>query len=389
MGFAGSVQPSFVIPTAVAGSDNKLGRRNADLEDLEIAIGYDAINMASTQQVTYPVKHGLVEDWDSMEKFWNGCIYQHLRCAPEEHRFVLTEPPLNPPANREFAAEVMFETFNVEGLFIGVQAVLSLYASFAMAEQKQQARGHSLTGTVLDSGDGVTHVIPVVDNYVLAGSIKSMPIAGRDITSFVQTSLRERSEPVPPDMSFEVARAMKESYGYVCSDVGKEYLKHDELPSKYIKQHLITHPRTGQQSTASTGYERFLGPEIFFNPSIVSNAFTTPLPQVVDDVIQSCPIDTRRSLYGNVVLSGGSTCFKGMERRLQRDLTQITSARMKTGSTAIDVQVVSHPLQRFAAWFGGSLLASSPDFPKMCHSRAEYLEHGPSICRKNFIFNDA
>lgn len=53
----------------------------------------------------------------------------------EDHNFILTEPPLNPPENREAAAEIMFETFNVPGLCIGVQAVLSLYAAFAVANK--------------------------------------------------------------------------------------------------------------------------------------------------------------------------------------------------------------------------------------------------------------
>ncbi len=69
-----------------------------------------------------------------------------------------TEPPLNAPENREYTAEIMFETFNVPGLYIAVQAVLALAASWT----SKQVTDKTLTGTVIDSGDGVTHVIPVV-----------------------------------------------------------------------------------------------------------------------------------------------------------------------------------------------------------------------------------
>jgi actin-related protein 3 len=69
-----------------------------------------------------------------------------------------TEPPLNPPENRENTAEIFFESFNIQGLYIAVQAVLALAASWT----SNKVTDRTLTGTVIDSGDGVTHVIPVV-----------------------------------------------------------------------------------------------------------------------------------------------------------------------------------------------------------------------------------
>ena len=78
----------------------------------------------------YPVRHGMVEDWDLMEKFMEQCIFKYLRAEPEDHYFLLTEPPLNTPENREYTAEIMFESFNIPGLYIAVQAVLSLAASW-------------------------------------------------------------------------------------------------------------------------------------------------------------------------------------------------------------------------------------------------------------------
>jgi actin-related protein 3 len=72
----------------------------------------------------------MVEDWDLMERFMEQCIFKYLRAEPEDHHFLLTEPPLNTPENREYTAEIMFESFNVPGLYIAVQAVLSLAASW-------------------------------------------------------------------------------------------------------------------------------------------------------------------------------------------------------------------------------------------------------------------
>ena len=123
-----------------------------------------------------------------MEKFLEHCIFKYLRAEPEDHYFLLTEPPLNTPENREYTAEIMFESFNVPGLYIAVQAVLSLAASWT----RRQVGERTLTGVVIDSGDGVTHVIPVAEGYVIGSCIKHIPIAGRSITSFIQHLLRER-----------------------------------------------------------------------------------------------------------------------------------------------------------------------------------------------------
>ncbi|GFR48843.1 hypothetical protein Agub_g10796, partial [Astrephomene gubernaculifera] len=247
-----------------------------------------------------------------------------------------------------------------------------------------------LTGTVVDVGEGVTHIIPVVDGFVLGGAIKSLPLAGRAVTGFVQQMTRERGEPVPPDHSLEVCRRLKEGHCYVAPDMLREFGRYDRDPAKYMRQLKLNNPRTGAEFSVDLGYERFLAPEIFFTPGICPSAppGTPSLPRAVDDVIQACPIDTRRALYGNVVLSGGSTMFKNFARRLAADMTAATSRRLQPGAKAIDITVRSHPMQRFAVWFGGSLVACDPGFGAVCHSREQYMEHGPSICRSNYVFRE-
>ena len=123
---------------------------------------------------------------------------------------------MNSPENREQTAEVMFETFNVKGLYIAVQAVLALAASWRSGVNKEF--DDPLTGTVVDSGDGVTHIIPVIDGYVVPSAIKHIPVAGKDITKLIQQMLRERQEPIPSEESLFVAQRIKERYGYVAKE---------------------------------------------------------------------------------------------------------------------------------------------------------------------------
>ncbi|EIE27630.1 actin-related protein 3 [Coccomyxa subellipsoidea C-169] len=375
MGFHGNALPNFVIPTAISfgGSERRAAGPVSCSDDSQVYIGDEALSQHD-HSVHYPIRHGVVKCWDHMERFWQQSIHRYLRVNSEDHNFILTEPPMNPPENRETAAEIMFETFNVPGLCIGVQAVLSLYAAFAVAEKGSKTHRSSLTGCVIDIGDGCTHIIPVSDGYVIASAIKSVPIAGRDVTSFVQQLMRDRKEPVPVDMSMDVARRIKETLCYTASDVVKEFAKHDAHPDKHSRVYTCADPRTGAEHACNVRHEAFLAPEVFFRPDFISDEYTTPLPQLVDRVIQSCPIDTRRALYGNIVLSGGSTMFKDFGRRLQRDLQKAVAARQPLGGRPVDVRVAG--AQRFGVWFGGSVLGMMPHFGSMCCSRAEYQERG-------------
>ena len=129
----------------------------------------------------------------------------------------------------------MFETFNVKGLFIGVQAVFALISSSGIAENV------SYTGTVLDSGDGVTHIIPVVDGFVISSCIKHIPLAGSNMTNFIANMIRDRNEKCPVEDVNGIAKMIKEKYGYVVEsgDLLGEFakfdgrMKNDKLKKKF------------------------------------------------------------------------------------------------------------------------------------------------------------
>ncbi len=164
-----------------------------------------------------------------------------------------------------------------------------------------------MTGIVVDSGDGVTHIVPICDGYVLGSNIKHIPIAGRKITKFMMDMIKDRRENIPTEDLYFATMDIKEKYGYLARDIVEEYSKFDEkdydeisktysLSSKF-KKHSGIGKITNKPFNIDLGYEIFLGPEAFFSPEMIDKDYRTPLDELIDMTVQQSPIDYRRKLY--------------------------------------------------------------------------------------------
>ncbi len=357
-GYAGEDQPRSVFPTLIGYPKYTSIMTDVEHYTREYYIGEEALQLRGVLRLSYPVGHGIVEDWGAMEKIWPYTFYTDLRLDPGEHPVLLTEPPLNPRPNREKMCEIMFETFNVPALYIAMQAVLSLYAS-----------GRT-TGLVCDSGTGVTHVVPIYEGFALTHAISRLDLAGRDITEYLMRLLRQRGYALTTSAEKEIVRDIKEKLCYVALDPEKE-LKLPQKVSGMEKSYMLP-----DGETLTVGVERFLAPEVFFNPGAVGKE-TSPMDEVIVEAVSKCDIDLRRDLYANIVLSGGSTMFPGLKERLTKEIAEMIPEN-------VEVKIIAPPERMYSVWIGGSILSSLKTFQKMWVTRKEYKDIGPTVVHRCF-----
>lgn len=351
-GLAGEDSPKSVFAAMVGRPKQRgvmVGAGNKDEY-----VGDAAMARRGVLVIKYPLEHGIVTNWDDMEKIWHHAFAVELRVDPQEHPVLLTEAPLNPKTNRERMTQIMFETFSVPAFYVNIQAVLSLYAS-----------GRT-SGIVIDSGDGVTHTVPIYEGYSLPHAINRIDLAGRDLTSWMATLLMQRGHTFTTSAELEIVRDIKQQLAYVALDYDAECAK---PPSDIEKEYELP---DGQVVTVGT--ERFKCPEALFKPELLGREVPGVHATAYDSVMKT-DIDIRKDLYNSIVLSGGSTMFSNIATRITDELVQLAPKNIK-------IKVVAPVERQYSVWIGGSILSSLSTFQQMWVSKAEYEEMGPSIVHR-------
>jgi len=359
-GFSGEEAPSGVFPSVVGVPLNKSALLGVSQKDHYI--GEEAIAKKGVLSVRYPIAHGKVEDWSDMEKVWHHCFYSVLRVEPKEVQgCLLTEAPLQPKENREKMAEIMFETFQVKNLYVAIQAVMSLYSA-----------GRT-TGLVVDSGDGVSHTVPVFQGYSIPHAIFRIDIAGRVLNDYLQYLVQEHMGRAMTSASeMDSIRDIKEKLCYVCA-TQEEY---DEQSQSALSSSSLDENYTlpDKEVLVVKGFVRITAPELLFQPALQGKSCES-MHGIAYKSINESDMDVRKELAKNMILSGGTTMFEGLETRLKNEVT----AKLPAGS---DVRTVADPGRKYSVWRGASTLTSLSSFAAQWVSASEYEELGHAIVHR-------
>ncbi|XP_072296535.1 actin-1 isoform X2 [Eucyclogobius newberryi] len=352
-GFADENLPRVLFPTIIGVPKYEEIMNGSSEKDSYV--GHKAQHMRGVLTLRHPIKHGIIRNWDDMERIWQH-TFDLLRVDPAEHPVLLTEAPMNPLENRQRAMELMFEYFGVPYSYVAMQAVLALYAA------------GKTTGVVLDSGDGVTHSVPVYDGYVLPHAVQRFPLAGADVTAQLTKLLQEQGVCMRTTAEEEIVREMKEK----CCCVALNY-KEELHEGASCGEASYTMP---DGKIVTLGTERIRAPEILFKPELIGRDHYG-LHESVYKSILSSDLDLRRDFLGNVLLSGGNTLLPGLPERLAAELRALVPCEPRSC-----VQVSSPSDRDFSVWCGGAVLANLPSFYGLWISQSEYEEYGPQIVHR-------
>eukprot|EP00601_Ochromonadales_sp_CCMP2298_P013126 CAMPEP_0173253452 /NCGR_PEP_ID=MMETSP1142-20121109/21329_1 /TAXON_ID=483371 /ORGANISM="non described non described, Strain CCMP2298" /LENGTH=340 /DNA_ID=CAMNT_0014186685 /DNA_START=67 /DNA_END=1086 /DNA_ORIENTATION=+ len=321
-GFAGADKPRIVFRSCVGRTKHSRVMPGGALEGTDIFIGSKVEEHRGALKLSYPMESGIVQNWTDMEKIWSYVYSRdNLNVVSEDHAVLLTEAPLNPFSNREKAAEIFFEALNAPALFCSIQAILSLYAS-----------GRT-TGVVMDSGDGVTHVVPVYEGFALPHAVKRIDVAGRSITNYLQILLRRSGRAFTTSSELEIVRQIKEKCCVVAFN-----------PVEQEKQATFFPYQLPDGTVLNMGPESFRAPEVLFHPELIGSESPGVHDCLVTSIMQT-DIDLRRLLFGQIVLAGGSTMFGGFGDRLLNEIRKhsLSPADMK-------IRIAAPPERLFSTW---------------------------------------
>lgn len=350
-GFSGDESPRCIFPTVIGSPKPHIQMVGG--QNKEFFIGAEAFSKSDFLNLRSPLENGSITSWEDMDKMWHHTFYNELIVNPEEHSVILTEKPLIPRVNQEKIIQIIFETFNVQGYYSGIQAVFSLFSL-----------GRT-TGLVWDAGHGLSFSVPVYEGYCLPHAIQRSSVSGLDITNYLLGLIAETG--VNTDLiKIKEIQDIKEQYCYVSDDYQSEIQKSNQGK---IAQQTIKLP---DNITVSLSNQLFSAPEILFSPNKI-NTPSEGIHQQIHTSLEKCDSDVKLELYSNIVLTGGTSMFKGLSKRMEKEIQAVST------TPSPNVQIIATPERKNSVWLGGSVFGSLEQFSQMIITKGEFKEEGAII----------
>ncbi|KAJ3120850.1 1-phosphatidylinositol-3-phosphate 5-kinase [Physocladia obscura] len=386
-GFAGDDSPRAVFPSAVGYIPKDPSKTYVG--ESEIYVWREDV------EIKNPVVNGAITDWQTLELIWDYALKQRLAIdSTSEHPLLVTEAAWANRDSREKLIEIAFEKYNVPAFYIAKSPVLSAFSA---------GRPSAL---VIDSGAESTSVVPVVDGFVLKKvpkqnrpAIQKNSVAGNAVSNFAKNLLESNKINVVPHYNVRTKlpvsagqipspdillnrKATQSFHNFAAQRVLDEFketvlqVSEFNFNPGYLQNRALKAFEFPDGYNNSFGMERFRLPEIVFNPTVspqYADGSVPGLQQLVQASLNSCDPELRATLFSNVVITGGNSLIPGFAERLNNTLSQNMGFKHRIHAAGSSAE------RKYAAWTGGSILASLGNFHQMWISKAEYEEKGSSV----------
>ena len=353
-GFSTEEYPSSIIPCLVGHPKYSSGR--VGFNKKKFYVGSEASSINGVLNINNPLPEGVVTNWDDMEKMLGFIFSSELKVDTSEYNVLLTETPMNPKENKEKLAQIMFENFNVQGLYIALESVLALFGA-----------GKD-TGISVDLGDGISHFVPIYYGCCLPHAMIRINLGGKDLTEYMSKLLENKGDyNLNTIAGKEIIKDIKENACYIANNYDEEI--------KNLDNYLYELPDGNKIELIE---ERIKCPEVLFDPKIIYKDEKN-ISQNCYEAIEKCDNDIKKEIYKCIVLSGGTSMFKGLEERFCKEIKNLMNNDNKS-----EVKIETGNDKKYGVWIGGAMLSMS-GFDLKWITKAEYEESGDLIIHKKCI----
>ncbi|XP_004711015.1 actin-like protein 7B [Echinops telfairi] len=344
-GYGGEPRPTYFISTTV-------GRRcpeaaHAGDTGPQTYVGHQLLHTEVPVKLVNPLKQGIVVDWDCVQSIWEYIFHTAMKIAPEEHAVLVSDPPFSPTSHREKYAELLFETFGIPAMHITSQALLSIYSY------------GKTSGLVVESGHGVSHVVPISEGDLLPGLSQRADYAGGELTNHLMRLLNE------------AGHAFGDDHLHIMEHIKKKCCYAALVPEHELRlplEQLRVDYELPDGKRITIGQERFRCAEMLFQPSLVGCS-QPGLPALTAACLGRCQeAGFKEEMAANVLLCGGCTMLDGFPERFQRELSLLCPGD--------SLAVAASQERKTSVWIGGSILASLQAFQQLWVSKEEFQERG-------------
>ncbi|XP_064603008.1 actin-related protein 10-like [Liolophura sinensis] len=358
-GFAGDSGPRCIVPSVVKNSKTKKRSKIWQFKDEE-------------------------ELYELLKDFLQHLYFRHLLVTPKERRVVICESLLCPSAFRNTLARVLFRHFEVPSVLFGPSHLLTMLTL------------GTNTGLVIDLGYREAVVVPVYESISVMKALQCLPLGGqaihRRLASLLETATvstaTQSEQPLgkaAADLSEEVIEDIKVKCCFVTNfkrakeiqEVTLYGADEGKLPAP---PPVLEYPLDGEKVLHINGKIREHTCEVLFEQDNEEQSVAT----ILLDAIVQCPIDMRKQLAANIVVTGGAAMLTGFYHRLQQELLHLLKQPKYKRDLAISGFRFHQPpaKENCSAWLGGAMIGCLETLPHKSMSRDTYIQTGvlPDWC---------